>query len=217
MFGDYMRAGATGDERVYEEVASMDKLSKLLVDYLEEYNHTNTNTMNLVFFYDAVQHISRIARVLRQPRGNAMLVGVGGSGKQSLTRFACFMAEYQCFQIELTRGYSLVEFRDDLKKLYATCGIEGLPVTFLFTDNQIVTESFLEDINNMLNSGEVPGLLANDEKERFINDIREYCEKHNLPQTRDAMYQTFINRVRENLHIVLCMSPVGEAFRSRCR
>jgi dynein heavy chain len=71
-----------------------------------------------VFFADAVQHISRIARILRQPRGNAMLVGVGGSGKQSLTRFAAFMTETQCASIELTRSYGLPEFREDLKKLY---------------------------------------------------------------------------------------------------
>ena len=34
---------------------------------------------------------------------------------------------------------------------------------------------------------------------------------------RDAVWAFFINRVREKLHIVLCMSPVGAAFRNRCR
>lgn len=71
-----------------------------------------------VFFMDAVEHITRIARILRQPRGNAMLVGVGGSGKSSLTRFAAYVSDTRCMSIELTRQYGLTEFREDLKKLY---------------------------------------------------------------------------------------------------
>ena len=217
MFGDYMRVGATGADRRYGEINSMQKLQKVLEDYLDMYNSSSTNRMTLVFFMDAVEHISRIARILRQPRGNAMLVGVGGSGKQSLTRFAASMCEYKCFQIELTRGYDSKEFREDIKKLYKIAGIQGTPVTFLFTDTQIVNEGFVEDINNLLNSGEVPGLFAPDEKERMINDIRPYVVEKGLQETRDVMYSAFINRVRDNLHVVLCMSPVGDAFRARCR
>ena len=59
-----------------------------------------------------MEHVSRIARILRQPRGNAMLVGVGGSGKQSLTRIACHLGSTICFTIELTRGYGQSEFRE---------------------------------------------------------------------------------------------------------
>lgn len=136
------------------------KLLSLLNDYVEEYNLVNTNPLSLVFFSDAVDHISRISRILRQPRGNAMLVGVGGSGKASLTRFATYMGGFKIFSIELTRGYGSTEFREDLKRLYNTAGIEGKPVVFLFSDNQIVNESFLEDVNNILNSGEVPGMFA---------------------------------------------------------
>ena len=57
-----------------------------------------------VLFEDAVEHINSIARVLSQPRGNLMLVGVGGSGKQTVTRFAAFIAGVRCFQIQPTRG-----------------------------------------------------------------------------------------------------------------
>ena len=217
LFVDFLRRGAERDERRYEEVEDVAKLVNVLEEYLDEYNTEGTNQMNLVFFMDAVEHVCRIARILTQPRGNAMLVGVGGSGKQSLTRFAAYISEYRLFQIELTRGYGSTEFREDLKAMYKVAGVDGEPLTFLFTDTQIVEESFLEDINNILNSGEVPGLFAQDEKDRFINDMRPVVQQLGLAETKDNLYNTFINRVRDNFHIVLCMSPVGDAFRSRCR
>eukprot|EP00873_Tetraselmis_striata_P045243 jgi/Tetstr1/465507/TSEL_010176.t1 len=217
-FGDFLRMGLDAEERRYEMVADVGKMVALMDDYLEEYNMSSNNTMKLVFFMDAVEHITRASRILRQPRGNAMLVGVGGSGKQSVTRFAASMGGFQCVQIELTRGYGSAEFREDLKSLCLLAGVQGKRVVFLFSDTQIVNESFLEDINNMLNSGEVPGLFAQDEKDRLAADVREYVEKAlGLPPTKETCYAAFINRVRENLHIFLCMSPVGDAFRSRCR
>ncbi len=95
--------------------------------------------------------------------------------------------------------------------------MKGLLVTFLFADTQIVNEGFVEYINNLLNSGEVPGLFTTDEKDRVMADIRDYVRALGLAETKDQLYSSFISRSRENLHVVLCMSPVGEAFRARCR
>ena len=134
VFGDYMRMGVPREDRRYEDVPDTSKIPKLFGDYLDEYNSENKE-MRLVFFWDACDHVSRLARVLRQPRGNAMLVGVGGSGKQSLTRFAAYTAEMSCFQIELTKGYGYNEFREDLKKLYFQTGCDNTPVVFLSNPN----------------------------------------------------------------------------------
>lgn len=92
IYGDYFKMGLPRDERRYEEILETQRLPHIFSDYLDEYNADNKE-MRLVFFWDAIEHISRLCRVLRQPRGNAMLVGVGGSGKQSLTRFAGFVSE----------------------------------------------------------------------------------------------------------------------------
>jgi dynein heavy chain len=90
-FGDILKIDAG---RIYEEIADGNKLTKALEGQLEDFNDASTNKMNLVFFDDAVHHILRICRSLRQPRGNIMLIGVGGSGKQSLVRLASFMYEF---------------------------------------------------------------------------------------------------------------------------
>lgn len=103
MFGDLLKLDAP--VKLYEEIKDKAKLLKVLGSMLDEYNVGNSNKMNLVFFDDAVEHILRIVRVLRQPRGNIMLIGVGGSGKQSLTRLASYMLEIQFKQIEITKNF----------------------------------------------------------------------------------------------------------------
>lgn len=71
--------------------------------------------MNLVFFDMAIVHITRISRILAQPRGSAILIGVSGSGKQSLTKLATFVMQFLFFQVKPTKNYRPSNFRDDLK------------------------------------------------------------------------------------------------------
>uniref|UniRef100_F7FUV5 Dynein axonemal heavy chain 6 n=1 Tax=Ornithorhynchus anatinus TaxID=9258 RepID=F7FUV5_ORNAN len=209
--------GGRGD-RIYEDLTDMGKIAAVLQDYLDDFNLINSKEVKLVFFQDAIEHVSRIARMIRQERGNALLVGVGGTGKQSVTRLASHICGYKCFQIELSRGYNYESFHEDLRKLYTMAGIDGQDMVFLFTDTQIVVEEFLEDINNILNSGEVPNLFEKDELEHVLAATRPKAKEVGIAEgNRDEVFQYFINQVRQKLHIVLCMSPVGEAFRSRCR
>lgn len=78
-------------------------------------------------------------------------------------------------------------------------------------------EGFLEDINNILNSGEVPNLIGNDDIEQISNAMRPLMLAAGLPVTKMGIYSYFINRVRSYLHMVLCFSPIGDAFRQRLR
>lgn len=217
MFLDFAKRGVVAEDRLYSEMTDMKNLNTLLEEYLEEYNVTMNKDMRLIFFLDAKQHVTRISRIIRQMRGNALLVGVGGTGKQSLTRLACHISDYQCLQIELTRTYSTEEWHEDLKKAYRLAGVEGRNTVFLISDTQVKSESFLEDINSILNSGEVPNLFEVDEREKILGDLRSIAREKGLGEDRDSMMQLFINRVRDNLHIVFGTSPVGDTFRTRCR
>jgi len=205
------------DSRVYEEAKDKTKVQKQMEDANDEYNLSHTAQMNLVFFRDCLEHISRISRVFRQPRGNLLLVGVGGSGRSSCARLCCSMSETEEFEIALTKGYGIDSFREDEKKFLCSAGASARSTMFLINDTQIINETFLEDINNVLNAGEVPNLFPNDEMERVITDVRPRAKENGRNEARDAVWQYFIELARENLHIVLTMSPVGSALRVRMR
>ncbi|NXH30788.1 DYH8 protein, partial [Myiagra hebetior] len=228
-FVDFLRdePEATGEEpedaelqapKVYEEIPSYEFLCKKLRAYQGQYNENIRGSfLDLVFFKDAMTHLIKISRIIRTAYGNALLVGVGGSGKQSLAKLASFIAGYKIFQITLTRSYNVTNLSEDLKELYRIAGQEGQGITFIFTDNEIKEESFLEYVNNLLSSGEISNLFARDELDEItqalISVMKKELPRH--PPTFDNLYEYFLSRAKKNLHVVLCFSPVGEKFRAR--
>ncbi|KAI9203090.1 dynein heavy chain and region D6 of dynein motor-domain-containing protein [Polychytrium aggregatum] len=215
IFGTFL---APKGQNIYDEIMDLGELTALMDQQLAEHNMVSKKPMDLVMFRFAIEHLSRISRVLQQPRGNILLVGVGGSGRQSLTRMAGYVADYDVFQVEISKNYNYSNWHDDLKKVFRSAGGLGRPSIFLFSDTQIQEEAFLEDINNVLNSGEIPNLYAADEKQELFELIRQDSRAARPTDSSPAaLFAQFVDRCRENLHVVLAMSPVGEAFRNRLR
>jgi dynein heavy chain, axonemal len=218
LFCGYLHEVHDDEEIVYEEVTDYKKIRSCIEEKLDDYNlEPKLISMNLAMFKDAVMHVSRIHRVLIQARGNLMLIGVGGSGRSSLARLAAYMLKMTTFTIEITKNYRLIEFRDDLKKLYMACGCENKKMVFLFNDTQVKEETFLEDINNLLSSGVVPNLFQKDEYPAIYDSVRKAATTAGIDDTPTNLWKFFINRVRNNLHVILAMSPIGETLRNRCR
>ncbi|KAK9841874.1 hypothetical protein WJX81_008571 [Elliptochloris bilobata] len=175
--------------------------------------------LELVLFQDALLHLMRISRLLALDRGSALLVGVGGSGKQSLARLAAFIAGAFPFQITVTKMYNVTNLMEDLKTIYKIAGLKGQPVAFIFTDAEVKEEGFLEYVNQLLMTGEVAGLFPRDELDTILNDLRPAFKRKcpGVPDTSEAMYAFFLSRVRDRLHVVLCFSPVGAQFSRRAQ
>ncbi|XP_061247082.1 dynein axonemal heavy chain 9 isoform X2 [Bos javanicus] len=203
-------------EPKYMPVQSWELLTQTLVEALESHNEVNT-VMDLVLFEDAVRHVCHINRILESPRGNALLVGVGGSGKQSLTRLAAFVSSMDIFQITLRRGYQIPDFKADLAGLCLKAGVKNLSTVFLMTDAQVADEKFLVFINDLLASGEIPDLYSDDEVENIISNVRNEVKSQGLVDNRENCWKFFIERVRRQLKVTLCFSPVGPNLRVRSR
>uniref|UniRef100_F7BXB8 Dynein axonemal heavy chain 17 n=1 Tax=Equus caballus TaxID=9796 RepID=F7BXB8_HORSE len=208
-------AQGIGDPK-YFSVTDTAHLNKLLVDVLDSYNEVNA-VMNLVLFEDAVAHICRINRILESPRGNALLVGVGGSGKQSLSRLAAYISALDVFQITLKKGYGIPDLKLDLAAQYMKSAVKNVPSVFLMTDSQVAEEQFLVLINDLLASGEIPGLFLEDEVENIISSMRPQVKSLGMADTREACWKFFIEKVRRQLKVILCFSPVGSVLRVRAR
>ncbi|XP_073412523.1 dynein axonemal heavy chain 8 [Dendrobates tinctorius] len=215
---EYEKGNVLEAPKVYEMVHGLEVLTEKLKQFQNLYNEAVTGSpRDLVFFNDTVMHIIRISRILRTPGGNALLIGVSGSGKKSLSRLASFIAGYKTFQIVLTRSYGVSNLLEDLKVLFKTAGADGIGITFIFTDNDIREESFLEYINHILSSGEVPSLFSQEELSEITESLLPVMKgefPHHRP-TFDHLYEYFVSRCRRNLHVILCFSPVGDKFRMR--
>ena len=69
-------AGRGTERRVYEEVKDTQSVMRQVNEYLRDYNDQSKSPMKLVMFLDAIEHVCRISRILRQPLGNALLLGM---------------------------------------------------------------------------------------------------------------------------------------------
>ncbi|GFS75055.1 dynein heavy chain 12, axonemal [Trichonephila clavipes] len=117
MFGTYINYDESPADRLYDEVTSIETFEIIADKCLSEYNSFSKSPVDMVIFRYVLEHLSRLCRILSMSGGNALLVGVGGSGRQSVTKLAAFITGQWLFQPEITKNYGLNEWRDDIKSM----------------------------------------------------------------------------------------------------
>ncbi|MBN3304013.1 DYHC2 protein, partial [Amia calva] len=157
--------------------------------------------------------MSRLDRVLSCPGGSLLLAGRSGVGRRTATCVVSHMHGATLFTPKISRGYGLKQFKNDLKNVMQLAGIEGQQVVLLLEDYQFVHPSFLEMVNSLLSSGEVPGLYTTEELEPLLSTLKDQASQDGFT---GPIFNYFSYRIQQNLHIVLIMDCTNPNFTINC-
>ncbi len=174
-------------------------------------------SLQMILFPEILEHVAYIDRVLSRPGGSLLLVGSQGVGRRTAVILICHILRINFVTPRLSANYSSKHFRVELKEILRRAGIEGEKICLFVEDYQLVQESFLEDINGLLSSSEVPGLYAPVEQDQLLAPIKEsFLSSSSFGNGRSkTLWEYFLSRVAQNLHIVLSMNPLHPKFISR--
>ena len=199
--------------RKYEYV-DKDELESFIESRLQTYYEEECDAA-LILHDKALEHILRIDRVLQQPQGHMLLIGLAGSGKTSLTKFVCWMNGVTIFQPAVHKRYTLVDFDNDLRAILKRC-CKGEKICLLLNEGCIMDTSFLERMNTLLANSEIPGLFEGDEYLSLMSSCKEVSLRAGLNlESHDELYKWFSHQVMKNLHVVFTMNPPEEGFASK--
>ncbi|KAM9801492.1 cytoplasmic dynein 2 heavy chain 1 [Neosynchiropus ocellatus] len=169
--------------------------------------------LDLLLFWEVCDFVTRIDRVLSRPGGSLLLAGRSGVGRHTATCLVSHMHGYSLFTPKISRGYSLKHFSNDLKTVMQMTGIDGQQVVLLLEDYQFIHNAFLEMVNSLLSSGEVPGLYTPEELDPLLTPLKDAASQDGFT---GPLYNYFSYRIRQNLHIVLVMDCSNSNFAINC-
>jgi len=170
--------------------------------------------LGITLFHEVLERLARFNRVLSRPRGSMLLIGNSGVGRRTGITLAAYMSHMAMVSPNISRKYDLKAFRNDLKGVLVTAGVEGEGVVFFIEDHQLIQTDFLECLNSLLCGGEIPGLFSNEELDSICLPLKEQQAQEGYKYK--TLYSFFTARVRQNLHIVISMDPENSNYQARC-
>jgi len=177
MFTDLLSEAAEASERECNEHPDLSLIRKKVEMELEEFNVTRKESMNICIFDFAVLQILKICRILRLDKSHGVLIGLGGSGRQTLTKLSSYIMGQQMVTLEVHKNYTQDKWRTDVKKILADASLTSKCSCLAITESQSNNQHLMQDIDSMLNLGEIPNLYDHEEFLKFLEKLKEKAKR----------------------------------------
>ncbi|KAF6216101.1 hypothetical protein GE061_000439 [Apolygus lucorum] len=214
LFGDFRNAMIKSEPRRYEDLLDYEAVFHLFTEIAMSYNKNN-DRMDLILFEDALEHLTRIHRSLRQTRGHIVLIGAANSGKRSLTKLASYTALCHVTTLTLRRYHSHDFFRNTISTQLEEIGTLNRCTTFLITTEHSMPAELMEILNEIITNRCVSTVLTEVQKDQIADRVQESLGMDKVIDKTTAIAR-FTETCLNNLHIVLTIAPVLEEFRKNC-
>ncbi|GFR12638.1 cytoplasmic dynein 2 heavy chain 1 [Trichonephila clavata] len=195
-----------------ERLSSEDWLS-IVQRNIKLYN-SEVRELDVVIFQEVLDNLAKVDRVLSQHNGSLLLVGMNGSGRRLSVSVVAHAHQIPIISPKIHPNYGIKQFSNDLKMALQLTGIEGKEALLLLEDYQILDDEFLELVDSLLSSGDVPGLYTPQELEPLLNPLKDLASQEGFRGSASAF---FAKRIQKNLHISLIMDYTDPKFLYRCK
>ncbi|XP_052798483.1 dynein heavy chain domain-containing protein 1-like isoform X5 [Mya arenaria] len=206
-----------------------DVLAEALQTCLNVYNLGTSQRLELVFFKQAIQHAARLSRVMALQGGHALLLGTSYStGRATLVRLASYIAHckggllgYCCLrnciglyepkpQTDTSKNLRIV--REHIKRACQHTGILGKPTVLLVHED--LGFDCLQDVAAVMAEGTSPGLYTEQEMQEIVSQMMPGGVQTKRIDKIEQAFERFLKRIKQHLHVVVCLSYRGNSFSS---
>ena len=179
IFTNLLAEAADLGDREYTEQPDLILIRKKVEMELEELNSSSTKRepMSISIFDFAVLQILKICRILKLDKSHGLLLGLGGSGRQTLTRLSTYMMGQQLVTLEVHKAYNQEKWREDIKRILGEASVTSKCSTLVITESQSSNVYLMQDIDSMLNLGEIPNLYEHEEFLKFYDKLKEKARR----------------------------------------
>lgn len=165
--------------------------------------------LNINYFDEIINSMKGIDRLIYKNNSNLLLIGSNSIGRKKAVKIIASARNFEIMSLSLTKDTTVKEFKKFIKEIFQLTGVEGRNTIFLIEEHHMTRSGFMEYVNSLLSSGEVPGLLTQEEIEALISNlVSEYKEQNEYR----SLYEFFVSRVRKFLKLVLILDHDNKEF-----